>query len=121
MSIWTAEYLNHSALNFGQALHGLRFLFTHPDVDRIAPPRTVKHAAHAAPLRLRRIANDLFFAILPPRWHHTRAELQVFHQSPARRWFQAGFGPYRFTESGDPVPEAEIVREVRWDPRCKDA
>lgn len=120
MHIWMEEYLKHSALNFGQALQGIRFLFTHPDIDRIAPPGSLRHVAHAVPLRLKRIGNDLFFALLPPRWHHSREELATLHGLPVRRWFQAGYGPYRFSESGDLLPRAEATHEPRWDPRCRE-
>src|SRR5262249_32678184 len=69
------EYAKHTALNLGQALQGLRYLTSHPDVDERAPRGTIRHAAMSAALRSRRIANDLFFAVIPPHWHHTPEEL----------------------------------------------
>ena len=120
MFLWLEEYLKHSALNLGQALQGLRFLLTHPDIDGIAPPGTFRHVLHAIPLRLKRIANDLFFAVLPPHWHHTRGELATLRLLPVRSWFQCGYGPYRFAETGEMLSDAAMVREPRWDPRCKD-
>lgn len=114
------EYFKHSALNFGQTLHGLRFLLTHPQVDRIAPPGTVRHIAHAIPLRLKRIGNDLFFTLIPPHWHHSREELDSLRQWPASHWFQCGYGPYRFTETGERRSDPERCPEPRWDPRCDD-
>lgn len=119
MSSWTEEYFKHAALNFGQALQGLRFLHTHPDIDRIARPGTLRHRLHALPLRLRRGANDLLFAVLPPRWHHTREELAVFAHAPVGLWFQAGFAPCGFGETGERLPPEDRVREARWDPRCR--
>jgi len=120
MLFWMEAYRKHAALNFGQAAQGVRFLLSHSDVDSIAPPGTVRHALHALPLRLKRVANDLFFALLPPQWHHSRAELEMLRPFPARFWFQAGYGPYRFSETGGMLPQDEWVREPRWDPRCKD-
>lgn len=120
MSNWTVEYIRHSALNLGQVAQGVRYLVTHPDYDRIAPPGTIKHVLRAVPLRLKRIANDLLFAVLPPRWHHTRDELKIFRRGSVKTWYQAGFGPHRFTEAGDLLPEPAIVHEARWDPRCRE-
>jgi len=39
------EYLKHFALNFGQALQGLRYIATHPDIDRLAPRVTATRRA----------------------------------------------------------------------------
>jgi len=114
------EYVKHSALNFGQAAQGFRFLLTHPDADSLARPGTVRHAVAALPIRAKRIANDLFFAVIPPHWHHTDRELKSLHGYSVKQWFDAGYGPYRFTETGEYLPAHEITREPRWDPRCKE-
>jgi hypothetical protein len=120
MRLFLEEYLKHSALNLGQAVQGLRFLLTHPDVDLAAPRGTLKHMAAALPLRTRRVGNDLFFALIPPHWHHTRDELESLHSQSTMRWFQAGYSPYRFAETGEYLPRSEATREPRWDPRCND-
>lgn len=120
MFIWMEAYLKHSALNFGQALQGLRYLFTHPDMDRIAPPGTVRHAVRSLPLRIARIGNDLFFTVLPPQWHHSREELETLRRFSVRHWFQCGYGPYRFVETGDLHTDLDALPEPRWDPRCRD-
>jgi len=31
------EYLKHFALDFGEALQGVRYFFSHPDIDAAAP------------------------------------------------------------------------------------
>ena len=69
------EYLKHFALNLGQALQGVRYLFSHPDVDEIASRGSVGHAVRSAGLRSKRVFNDLFFALIPPHTHHSRDEL----------------------------------------------
>jgi hypothetical protein len=120
MPRWPEEYAKHSALNFGQALQGMRYLLTHPDMDRISPPGTMRHMLHAVPLRLKRIGNDLFFALLPPHWHHSADELATLQSMPVSEWFQAGYGPYRFSEHGGRLAGHEIVRDARWDPRCRE-
>lgn len=114
------EYVKHSALNFGQVAQGFRFLLTHPDVDSVASPGTIRHAATALPLRARRIANDLFFALIPPHWHHTSQELASLHHHATRKWLEAGYSPYRFSETGEYLAGDQITHEPRWDPRCRD-
>lgn len=120
MLAYLEAYLKHSALNFGQAAQGLRFLFTHPDVDAVAPPGTVRHVMGSVRIRSRRLANDMFFAMIPPHWHHTPEECRSFRPYPAARWFDAGYRPCRFTETGEFLPPDAVTREARWDPRCKD-
>lgn len=116
---WMEEYSKHAALNFGQALQGLRYFLTHPDIDRIAERGTVRHAWLSLNLRSRRVANDLFFAILPPHWHHTKEELAGMRATSFRRWFQYGYCAWRFTETGSLRENLDGV-DRRWDPRCDD-
>ncbi|MCH7860462.1 MAG: hypothetical protein IH998_01955 [Proteobacteria bacterium] len=61
-----------------------------------------------------------FFAILPPRWHHSREELAGFRAIPFGRWFQYGYCAWRFTDTGAPREDLSGV-DRRWDPRCDDA
>jgi hypothetical protein len=111
------EYAGHAALNFGQALQGLRYFFSHPDIDELSPRGTARHAVLSARLRSKRVANDLFFALIPPHWHHTRQELDSIRQVPITRWFQYGYCAWRFTESG--AVKADLAgTDRRWDPRC---
>ena len=112
------EYAKHTALNLGQALQGLRYLTSHPDIDARAPRGTLRHVAHSIALRSKRIANDLFFATIPPHWHHTREELAAMTSVPIHRWFQYGYCAWRFDESGQPRATIGIEIDRRWDPRC---
>jgi hypothetical protein len=111
------EYAKHAALNFGQALQGLRYFFSHPDIDAQASRGSLSHALLSAALRGPRVANDLFFAALPPHWHHTREELADMTRTPFRRWFQYGYCAWRFTDTGDLRQDLAGV-DRRWDPRC---
>ena len=115
---WVEEYLKHFALNLGQALQGVRYLWSHPDIDGIAPRGQLRHALLSCRLRTRRIANDLFFALIPPHWHHTREELSGMCRTPFLRWFQYGYCAWRFTDNGTPRDDLTGV-DRRWDPRCK--
>ena len=112
------DYGKHAALNFGQALQGVRYLFTHPDVDVRAPRGTFLHVSLSARLRLRRIANDLCFAILPPQSHHTADELSAMRSSSFSNWFQYGYCAWRFDDTGREKRDLAGV-DRRWDPRCK--
>jgi hypothetical protein len=112
------DYGKHAALNAGQALQGVRYLLSHPDVDARAPRGTLAHARLSAQLRLRRIANDLFFAILPPQSHHTPEELSAMRSTSVWRWFQYGYCAWRFDDSGAEKGDLTGV-DRRWDPRCK--
>jgi hypothetical protein len=114
------EYAKHFALNLGQALQGIRYLFSHPDFDAVAPRGSIRHAALSVRLRSKRVANDLLFALLPPHWHHTRAELAQMRKTPLGRWFQYGYCAWRFTDSGEPLNELPSDVDKRWDPRCID-
>jgi hypothetical protein len=111
------EYAKHAALNFGQAMQGLRYFFSHPDMDRVARRGSLRHAFASVGLRARRIANDLYFALIPPRWHHTREELRGMTQVSMGRWFQYGYCAWRFTGEGAVKPDLSGV-DRRWDPRC---
>jgi hypothetical protein len=118
-SRFLGEYAKHFMLNLGQALQGIRYLSSHPDIDEVAPRRTLRHAALSMHLRSKRIANDLFFAVIPPHWHHTREELAAMTAIPASRWFQYGYCAWRFTDSGAPKDTLPPDIDKRWDPRCK--
>jgi hypothetical protein len=113
------EYWKHSVLNFAQALHGIRHLFSHPDFDAVAPRGSWRHARLSAGLRSKRLVNDFFFALIPPHWHHTREELAGMAKVPAIRWFQYGYSVWRFNEDGSFHDYGNALPDKRWDPRCK--
>ena len=113
------EYAKHTALNLGQALQGIRYLYSHPSVDAKANRGSAKHVAMSFALRSKRIANDLFFATIPPHWHHTPDELRGMTQVPISHWFQYGYYPWRFTNTGEPKDSLADL-DKRWDPRCAD-
>ncbi|MGC3982597.1 MAG: hypothetical protein QM808_15215 [Steroidobacteraceae bacterium] len=116
---WFEEYYKHFALNFGQALQGIRYFHSHPDIDLIAPRGSLQHLTRSMLLRSGRVLNDLFFAVIPPHWHHTSQELSAMRSITFRRWFQYGFCAWRFTENGEIRTDLAKV-DKRWDPRCKD-
>jgi hypothetical protein len=120
MLYWFEQYYKHSALNFGQALQGIRYIHSHPDIDSIAPRGSIRHFILSVCLRLKRVLNDLLFAILPPDWHHTPEQLAVFRKIPTTRWFQYGYCAWRFTDNGK-LKEDVSNADRRWDPRCKNA
>jgi len=112
------EYSKHCALNLGQALQGIRYLFSHPDIDARAPRGGLRHAWLSARLRSKRVLNDLFFAAVPPHWHHSADELSAMSPISWSRWFQYGYCAWRFTDNGELKPNLAGV-DRRWDPRCE--
>ena len=63
-----------------------------------------------------RVANDIFFAVLPPGLHHSKTELSQFAKASLSRWFQYGYCAWRFTESGEPKSVLPRNIDKRWDP-----
>jgi hypothetical protein len=118
MMSFFVEYAKHSTLNLGQALQGLRYVHSHPDVDRIAPRGSARHLRLSLALRGKRVVNDLFFAAIPPHWHHTPEEVRSFHGVTFKRWFQYGYCAWRFSETGE---KKTLMgdEDPRWDPRCQ--
>lgn len=118
MFLFFKEYIKHTALNFGQACQGIRYLFSHPDIDKLAPRGSFRHFYLSLPLRSKRVANDLFFAAIPPHWHHTPKQLEVMRTISIGKWFQYGYCAWKFTKDGKPKTDLTNV-DKRWDPRCK--
>ena len=115
---WLEEYYKHSALNFGQALQGVRYLYSHPDVDSVASRGSPTHLTRSLLLRSKRVANDLFFAVIPPRWHHTPRQLNAMRGISAAQWFRYGYCAWRFTNDGEVKTDLSKA-DRRWDPRCR--
>jgi len=113
------EYAKHFALNIGQALQGIRYFLSHPDFDRVAVKGSTRHMRLSISLRSKRVANDLFFALIPPHWHHTKDELVQMTRVPFSLWFQYGYCAWRFTDTGEPKIYLPPDIDKRWDPRCK--
>lgn len=112
------EYAKHSVLNIGQVAQGIRYFYSHPDFDRVARRGSVRHFRLSVALRSKRIVNDLFFALLPPRSHHTKEELAYMTRVPIGRWFLCGYCTWRFTETGEYKTYLPSGIDRRWDPRC---
>ncbi|HEY6641833.1 hypothetical protein [Povalibacter sp.] len=118
MLLFFEEYAKHFALNFGQAAHGIRYFFSHPDADSSSPRGSLKHGLVSSGIRSKRVANDLLFAFIPPHWHHSREELSSMLSISFSQWFQYGYSAWRFTESGEVRADLAGV-DRRWDPRCQ--
>lgn len=113
------EYLKHTVLNLGQAMQGLRYLYSHPDADLEAQRGSLRHLRLSLQLRSKRVLNDLLFAAIPPHWHHSAEELARMTSVPTSRWFQYGYCAWRFDETGAPKVPLPPGVDKRWDPRCK--
>ena len=112
-------YIKHAALNLGQALQGIRYLHSHPDADCQAARGSLRHLVRSCEIRTRRVLNDLFFATIPPHWHHSEEELVQLTKVPMTLWFQYGYCAWRFDETGKRKEHLPQDVDRRWDPRCK--
>jgi hypothetical protein len=79
------EWAKHFVLNSGQALQGIRYIYSHPDFDSVAKRGSLKHLFLSLRLRSKRVVNDIFFAVIPPHWHHTPKQLQQITSISAAR------------------------------------
>ena len=120
LSYLVEEYAKHSVLNLGQFAQGLRYIHSHPDIDFRAERGSARHFILSVVFRSRRAANDLFFALIPPHWHHTPEQLSVMRPVALRKWFFYGYRPWRFDESGEVRADLSAA-DPRWDPRCRAA
>lgn len=77
------DYAKHSTMNLGQVLRHLRYL---TDL-----PNTTKY--EALKQRLRFLANDLYYTIIPPQSHHTQEELDFQNQFSYGELLRMGFDP----------------------------
>jgi len=112
-------YSRHFILNLGQALQGIRFFYSHPDFDKVALRGSIKHFRYSVTKRLKLILNDLFFAIIPPHWHHSEYELISLHRFTFKTWFEAGYSPWKFVDESLERRTLSGEEDRRWDPRCK--
>jgi len=76
------KYIKHTALNLGQAARDIVSLHDHPAEDNV--PESIKH-------RLKQLANNLYYAIIPPWTHHTGEELQDMARHTVWKWFLCGY------------------------------
>lgn len=113
------EYIKHAVLNLGQALQGIRYIYSHPKVDKIFDRGSLGHFLFSFVMRAKLILNDLFFSILPPHWHHSPDEIKSFHGTSLLKWFQYGYCAWRFSDSGA-LKTLDGTEDKRWDPRCDD-
>ena len=88
-------------------------------MDAMAQRGSLRHHALSAGLRGKRLANDLFFTVAPPHWHHSREELDFMTRFSTAHWFAAGYAAWSFTEDGGRETDFTGL-DRRWDPRCKE-
>lgn len=106
------DYAAHSALNLGQAARDLRYFTDHPHANKLHRPGTAAHAlASALAFRTPSLANNLWFAALPPGLHHKPEEIEgLADQHSLKEWFQLGYKPWIYGPKYEPerhLPEEE--------------
>jgi hypothetical protein len=87
----TEEYVKHTALNLGQAARAVVNLHKmHPDESDL--PRSIRRS-------LLELANNLYYAIIPPHTHHTPDELKDLARLRVWEWFLCGYGDREYWQS----------------------
>lgn len=102
-------YLNHAALNSGQAARDIRYFHDHPDADRVAGRGTAKHVASSITSRVPSLTSNLYYSALPPQLHHTKEELDSM-EGGAKDWFLHGYNPW---DHEDPSKAKTKTAQVR--------
>lgn len=95
------DYLNHSALNAGQAARDVRYLTNHPNADAVAPEGSMRHRLESLKHRIPSLANNAKYTLLPPQWHHTPADLADMGIATPKQWFMSGYDPWNHKIPGD--------------------
>lgn len=90
------EYMRHAALNLGQAARDLRYFINHPHADKVALPGSFRHILASLIQRLPSFVNNLYFALIPPRLHHTAEELEDINKRTAKEFFLHGYKPWDY-------------------------
>jgi hypothetical protein len=88
------EYLNHSALNAGQAARDVAYFFDHPHANAVAATGTMKHRLASAKARAKSLGNNLLYTIRTPHSHHEVADVIAKKPVRARDMFRYGFNPF---------------------------
>lgn len=105
------DYARQSILNPVQACQGPRYLYSHPDINHLAPRGSARHRGLSLIKRSGLVVSDLFHALILPHWHHTSAQLAAMHRVPFGDWPSYGYQAWVFT-TGLTDPDR------RWDPLC---
>ena len=87
-------FLNHAALNLGQAARDVRYFGDHPDADEVASKGTAKHVASSVVARIPSLTSNLYYAALPPSLHHKEESLEEMCDSSPMDWFMHGYNPW---------------------------
>lgn len=92
------EYIKHTFLNLGQAARDIRYFYYHPDADKNPLIGRSSHFLLSLFLRLKNLANNLFYALIPPHWHHSKEELMNMTSGTVKEWFLYGYAPWEYKD-----------------------
>jgi hypothetical protein len=96
------EYWKHTALNMGHVFKHLRFFYTYPETEKRASRGSLKYFLLSFGKRSERVGNNLFYALIPPRSHHSAKELESMRAASARAWFLYGLAPWKYSHPTHP-------------------
>lgn len=107
----SGAYLNHAALNLGQAARDVRYLGDHPAADKVAPKGSAHHVAASVTARVPSLAGNLYYAALPPQLHHTKADIEELKNSPnsLKDILLNGYAPWKHKlKEGSMTPAGQL-------------
>lgn len=101
------EWAQHAALNLGQAARDVRYLYTHPNADKVAPKGTAHHLAASVVARLPSFESNLYYSWLPPQLHHTPEELAG--KASLLDLFRHGYAPWKHPDPLSATSQAKTA------------
>lgn len=101
------EWAQHAALNLGQAARDVRYLYTHPNADKVAPKGTAHHLAASVVARLPSFESNLYYSWLPPQLHHTPEELAG--KASLLDLFRHGYDPWKHPDPLSATSQAKTA------------
>lgn len=78
------EFIKHSALNAGHAAKDLK------TISAIVKTLRIRYVTPT----LKSLSKNLYYATIPPHWHHSKDELQYMRAATVKEWFMYGFAPH---------------------------
>ena len=96
------EYLKHTALNLGHVVKHIRLFYSYPDIENRAAKGSMLFFLLSLSKRLERAGNNLFYALIPPRSHHSAKDLESMKDASVKAWFLYGSAPWKYPHPTHP-------------------
>jgi len=91
------RWLNHAALNAGQAGREARYVLDYPGAEG---------PLDAASKRIPRLAKDVYYGVVPPQLTH-ETDLEELDHGSALAWLRNGYAPWQYPDPAKEAAEAK--------------